>query len=93
MAPVVRLDYFMVGEDVAPAVRSCSIATLSSSLMTTASDHLPLVTVLDTGDPEAATDPIAAGLQTSARPGLEREGKPGLEDVDGPIGDASPPPT
>jgi endonuclease/exonuclease/phosphatase family metal-dependent hydrolase len=93
VAPVVRLDYFMVGEDVAPAVRSCSIATLSSSLMTTASDHLPLVTVLDTGDPEAATDPIAAGLQTSARPGLEREGRPGLEDVDGPIGDASPPPT
>jgi endonuclease/exonuclease/phosphatase family metal-dependent hydrolase len=93
VAPVVRLDYVMVGEDLVSAITSCSIAAVSSTLMTTASDHLPLVTVLDTAVPEAATDPIVAGLETSARPGLEREGRPGLEDVDGPIGDAFPPPT
>ena len=93
VAPVVRLDYVMVGEDLARAVTSCSIAALSSSLLATASDHLPLVTVVDTGVHQAATDPVVASLQTSARPGLEREGRPGLEDVDGSIGDASPPPT
>ena len=57
VAPVVRLDYVMVGEDLARAVTSCSIAALSSSLLATASDHLPLVTVVDTGVHQAATEP------------------------------------
>ncbi len=49
VAPVVRLDYAMVGERVQPAVASCSIGGASRSLMAIASDHLPLLTVLDTG--------------------------------------------
>lgn len=77
-APVVRLDYAMMGADLAGAVTSCSTGGASPSLLAMASDHLPLLTVL--------------GLETGARPGLEREERPGLVDADGPIGDASLPP-
>jgi len=97
-APVVRLDYAMIGADLMGAVTSCSIGGANPALLTLASDHLPLLTVF--GEPDAgsvAAQPVTTSVEgeprTSARPGLEREGRPGLENVDGPIGDASLPPT
>jgi endonuclease/exonuclease/phosphatase family metal-dependent hydrolase len=106
-APVVRLDYAMVGADLMETVKSCSIGGVSDALLRSASDHLPMLTVLDvegagssvqapTGieaETPASSPPPTNGPQTSAKPGLEREGRPGLDDVDGSIGDASRPPT
>ena len=47
VAPTVRLDYVMLGRSLAPAVASCRIGDASLPMMLAASDHLPLVTVLD----------------------------------------------
>jgi endonuclease/exonuclease/phosphatase family metal-dependent hydrolase len=46
-APTVRLDYMMLGESLVPAVASCRIGDVSLPMMIAASDHLPLVTVLE----------------------------------------------
>lgn len=47
VAPTVRLDYVMLGRSLAPAVASCRIGDASLPMMLAASDHLPLLTVLD----------------------------------------------
>ena len=46
-APTVRLDYVMLGQSLVPAVTSCRIGDASLPMMLAASDHLPLVTVLE----------------------------------------------
>ena len=46
-APTVRLDYVMLGQSLVPAVASCRIGDASLPMMLAASDHLPLVTVLE----------------------------------------------
>ncbi len=46
-APTVRLDYAMLGRSLVPAVTSCRIGDASLPMMLAASDHLPLITVLD----------------------------------------------
>ncbi|MFN8629763.1 MAG: endonuclease/exonuclease/phosphatase family protein [Chloroflexota bacterium] len=49
MAPVLRLDYFLLGPDVAPRLRRCEVPTLDPVLLA-ASDHLPLVLRLAPAD-------------------------------------------
>ena len=46
-APSVRLDYLMLGPELAPAVVACGHSTVEPSLLWAASDHLPLVADLD----------------------------------------------
>jgi endonuclease/exonuclease/phosphatase family metal-dependent hydrolase len=46
-APTVRLDYVMLGRSLVPAVASCRIGDASLPMMLAASDHLPLLTVLE----------------------------------------------
>lgn len=46
-APSVRLDYLMLGPDLAPALVACGHGGLEPSLLWAASDHLPLVVDLD----------------------------------------------
>jgi endonuclease/exonuclease/phosphatase family metal-dependent hydrolase len=46
-APTVRLDYAMLGPSLVPTVASCGIGGASMPMMLAASDHLPLVTVLE----------------------------------------------
>jgi endonuclease/exonuclease/phosphatase family metal-dependent hydrolase len=46
-APSVRLDYFLVGADLAPQIVGCRVATANPTLLVAASDHLPLVLDLD----------------------------------------------
>ncbi len=45
--PVVRLDYTLLGPDVADRLDACAPSTLDPTLLMQASDHLPLVTTLD----------------------------------------------
>ncbi len=47
VAPTVRLDYVMLGRSLVPAVASCRIGDAALPSLLAASDHLPLVTVLD----------------------------------------------
>jgi endonuclease/exonuclease/phosphatase family metal-dependent hydrolase len=47
VAPTVRLDYVMLGPSLVPAVASCRIGDASLPMMLAASDHLPLLTVLE----------------------------------------------
>jgi len=47
VAPTVRLDYVMLGPALVPAVASCRIGDASVPMMLAASDHLPLLTVLE----------------------------------------------
>jgi endonuclease/exonuclease/phosphatase family metal-dependent hydrolase len=46
-APTVRLDYVMLGRSLVPEVASCRIGDASLPTLLAASDHLPLLTVLD----------------------------------------------
>ncbi len=46
-APSVRLDYLMLGPELAPTVVACGHSTVEPSLLWAASDHLPLVADLD----------------------------------------------
>ena len=46
-APSVRLDYLMLGRDLAPSLVACWHGELEPSLLWAASDHLPLVADLD----------------------------------------------
>ena len=47
VAPTVRLDYVMLGRSLVPALTSCSVGDGSLPVMLAASDHLPLLTVLE----------------------------------------------
>lgn len=43
LAPTVRLDYLMLGPGLVPGIERCRIPDLEPSLLTAASDHLPVV--------------------------------------------------
>jgi endonuclease/exonuclease/phosphatase family metal-dependent hydrolase len=46
-APIVRLDYVLVGSSVLPSVVQCQIPAIDPRLLAMASDHRPLLAVLD----------------------------------------------
>ena len=48
-APSVRLDYLMLGRDLAPALVACSHGSVELPSLLAASDHLPVVADLDLG--------------------------------------------
>ena len=45
--PTVRLDYFMLGSDLAQAATACEAGAVEQGLLLAASDHLPLTLVLE----------------------------------------------
>ncbi len=50
-APAVRLDYFLLGSDVAPRLVECRVAVTDPVLLAAASDHLPIILELTTEPP------------------------------------------
>ncbi len=60
-APSVRLDYLMLGPELAPAVVACGHGTVEPSLLWAASDHLPLVADLDLSEAMKGPDRPAIG--------------------------------
>ena len=49
--PTVRLDYFLLGTGLAEAAVRCDLGDIDRGLLVAASDHLPLVLLLDPGAP------------------------------------------
>ncbi len=57
--PTVRLDYFLLGTDLVSSAVRCDVGGVDPGLLSAASDHRPLVLVLDTAVPSAAGSGMA----------------------------------
>ena len=69
LAPTVRLDYLMLGPGLLAGIAGCHIPDAEPSLLTAASDHLPVVMDLDLAVGHGAGDSRSRGKQAS--PGTE----------------------